>query len=460
MPVALPSSAQPVHPAAPATPGAASPRAPRWWAAGGVFLIAGLAAGYAIGRLADSSRPPVPPEAAPAAAEETPGPAIPARTGTTPDPVASEEEHRLLRPARRARAGSPIDDFFTQLATTQVNPDDPRGLDATARMSVEEVRAALDRIREMDPGPARIMAENALVRRWAQLEPLKTLEWIKDVREPARRHDLKREILLGWAATEPLQALVYVEMESDKPDGERLRNVFEGAKSADAETAMAFLSRIDETKYGRAAAEIVGHQFTRDPEIVLGRIESMPDGPLKQMSVDRVVDQWARYDPASAKAWMEAHVTPETRLSAHVELGESWARVDPQGATAWFQHLPADQQNPRILDRIVRRWIQYEPETGTEWLRGQPPSPVFDNPRTERAMHAARTDPAEALAWVQTISDPNRRTSTEEHVAWQWFSRDRTAAVDYVLTRSGLSDASKRRFAERAARDSHSPPKM
>ncbi len=450
--MAQPSSGMQIRPA-PAGPAAGPPRGRRPWAVGGVFLVAGLVAGYAIGHIADLQRPPddSPPERP--VVVETAAPVVPAWVETTPGLAVREEERRLLRPASRARAGSAVDDFFAQLAATPANPDDPRGLNATDRMSAEEVRSTLDRIREMEPGPARAMAENALVRRWAQLEPLKTLEWIKDVREPARRHDLKREVLLGWAATEPLQALVFVEMESDKPDGERLRSVFEGAKSADAETAMAFLSRIDEAKYGRAAADIVGHQFTREPEVVLGRIESMSDGPLKQMSVDRVIDQWARYDPAAAKAWMEAHVTPETRLSAHVELGESWARADPQAATAWFQQLPADQQNPRILDRIVRRWIQYEPETGTAWLRAQPPSPVLDNPRTERAVQAARTDPSEALAWVQTISDPNRRNSIEEHVAWQWFSRDRTAAVDYVLNRSGLSEASKRRFAERAERD-------
>lgn len=447
-----PSSGRHVRPAA-ADAAAGPSRIRRTWAVGGALLAAGFASGYAIGRIAAPPRDADTQAATRPAIAATVAPPTPARVEMVPERTAPEEERRLLRPTPRPRAGSAVDDFLAQLAATPPNPDDVRSLNATDRMSAEEVRAALDRVREMEPGPARAMAENALVRRWAQLEPLKTLEWVKDVREPARRHDLKREILLGWAATEPLQALVYVEMESDKPDGERLRSVFEGVKSADAETAMAFLSRIDEAKYGRAAAEIVGHQFAREPGVVLGRIESMSDGPLKQMSVDRVIDQWARYDPAAAKAWMEAHVTPETRLSAQVELGESWARVDPQSATAWFQQLPADQQNPRILDRIVRRWIQYEPETGTEWLRAQPPSPVLDNPRTERAVQAARTDPSEALAWVQTISDPNRRNSIEEHVSWQWFSRDRAAAVDYVLNRSGLSEASKRRFAERAERD-------
>ncbi len=391
---------------------------------------------------------------------ETPATAAPAWTAPAAARDTAPTGERVLRPAFRSRAGSAVDEFFSQLSAADPNPDAPSSLDAAARMSAEEVRGALDRARELPPGPARAMAENALTRRWAQLEPLKALEWIGALSEPVRRHDLKHAALRGWAEAEPMQALVYAEMNPDGfLDSSRFRDVFEGAKAADPEEAMVFLDQLDVTKYRQAAEDVIWTQFGRSPDTVLAKIDSMPEGDLKRLSVDRIVDHWARYDPAAAKAWMDTHTTPGNRLSTEIELGESWARVDPRGATEWFTQLPADQQNPKILDRIVNRWIQYEPSTGVEWLRTQPVSPVLDNPRADRANYLSRRDPVEAMLWVQTISDPKRRASTEEHVAWEWYRRDRTSAVDYVLNQSALSDTSKRRFADRAQKDAQAPPK-
>jgi hypothetical protein len=394
------------------------------------------------------------PAPAPTADETWDAPATPALPTAASRGAGEGPGERTLRYSpRTARSRSPVDQFLAQFADP-ASADSGQAADTAAGMSAEEVRAAMDRVREMEAGPARASAEALLTRRWAQLEPLKALEWIGSIAEPVRRHDLKHDALRGWAEAEPMQALVYAEMNPDGfLDGSRFRDVFEGVKAADTETAMAFLDQIDTSKYGEAAADIIWSHFGRDREAVLAKIDSMPDGDLRRLSVDRVVDHWARYDPVAAKAWMETHTTPENRLTSHIELGESWARVDPRAATQWFSQLPADQQNPKILDRIVGRWIQYEPETGIDWLRSQPVTPALDNPRTDRARRLAGRDPVEAMLWTQTISDPKRRASTEEHIAWEWYRRDRTAAVDYVLNQSTLSESSRRRFTERAQHD-------
>ncbi len=437
--------------AAPARPGGPPPSRP--WAAAGLATLVGLAAGYAMGRWQGAPVTP-PPDPAQAADATWDAPATPEVSTAASRGTAGEPGERTLRYApRTSRSRSPVDQFLAQFADPAAL-DGSQAADTAAGMSAEEVRAALDRIREMEAGPARSSAEALLTRRWAQLEPLKTLEWIGSVTEPMRRHDLKHEALRGWAETEPMQALVYAEMNPGEfLDGGRFRDIFEGVKTADTGTALAFLDQLDTSKYGEAAADIIWSHFARDREAVLAKIDSMPDGDLRRLSVDRVIDHWARYDPVAAKAWMETHTTPDNRLTAQIELGESWARVDPRAATQWFSQLPEDQQNPKILDRIVGRWIQYEPETGIDWLRSQPVTPVLDNARTERARRLAGRDPVEAMLWTQTISDPKRRASTEEHIAWEWYRRDRTAAVDYVLNQSTLPDSTRRRFTERAQHD-------
>jgi len=448
-----PGSRGPAPAPRPRTPRAAPP-----WITGIVASLVGVAAGYALGRWnghGPSNGGGIGGTAAPGAAGETwDAPTSKVVTPAGDGKAAAGSDGQPLRyTPRTGRSRSQVDQFLEQFADP-ASVDGDRAAETASGMNAEEVRAALDRIRELEPGPARAGAEAILTRRWAQMEPLKALEWIGSVAEPLRRHDLKHEAIRGWAAAEPMQALVYAEMNPDGFLGDyRIRDVFEGVKSADTETAMAFLDQLDTSKYGEAAADIVWTHFGRDRESVLAKIDSLPDGDLRRMSVDRVIDHWARYDPVAAKAWMETHTMPDNRLTAQIELGESWARVDPRAAVQWYTQLPSDQQSAKILDRIVGRWLQYEPETGIDWLRSQPVSPALDNPRTDRARRLAGRDPVEAMLWAGTISDVKRRAATEEHVAWEWYRRDRTAAVDYVLNQSTLSESSRRRFAERAQHD-------
>lgn len=325
---------------------------------------------------------------------------------------------------------------------------------AAAGLSAAEVREALGLLRQAPLGPRRMEAENLLLRRWGQLDPRAALEWTAGVAEPVRRYDLRQQALQGWGSVDPASALAFAEENPGNVLGShRFRDIFEGARAAESQVALAFAVALDPKKYGQEAGHIFWTVFGRDPQAALSQVEAMPDGELRRIAVARIIDHWARHDPNAARIWMERNTTPDQALSAQIELGESWARVDPVGAVAWFVQLPPEQQNGHILNRILTRWMQYDGERCAEWLRDQPVSPLLDSARAERAMSVARRDPAGALAWVEQIGDAKRRASIEEQVVWAWYQRDRAAAVDYALHRSGLPDSARRRIADKAGRD-------
>ncbi|MCX7819651.1 MAG: hypothetical protein N2652_10685 [Kiritimatiellae bacterium] len=325
---------------------------------------------------------------------------------------------------------------------------------AAAHLTEEEVRIALGAVERWPAGPRRSGAENLLARRWGQLDPAAALAWAASVSEPIRRHELRRQVMLGWASVDPSAAFAHVSAGADgTAPPHRLREVFEGAMQAETHTALRFAAQLDPSRFGGEAGSIIWTVFGRDPAATVAFVEALPDGDLRQLAVDRVIDHWARYDPLGARAWMERLGASGQTLSARIELGESWARVDPAGAVGWFLDLPAEQQDGRILDRILHRWLQYDPDACITWLREQPPSPLLDRVRAERAVSLARRDIAEGLAWVPLITDPRRRAAAEEQIVWDWYRRDRAAAVEYAQRSGTLPDAARQRLIERARRD-------
>jgi hypothetical protein len=325
---------------------------------------------------------------------------------------------------------------------------------AAAGLSAAQVREALERLAQLPPSPKRGEAERLLLRRWGQLDAEAALQWVSTIPEPARRNSLRQQVIQGWASVNPGQALAYLEQQLQvSGSAVRAREVFEGVQHADDATALTFFSSLDVKKYGEEAANLIWMLFGRNPDQVASFVATLPEGDLKRLAVDRVIDHWARYDPWAAKAWMERVVPPEAGASARLELGESWARVDPAGAVRWFLELPPEQQERRTLDRILYRWLAEDPGSCSEWLATQPPTPWLDSARSYRAQQIARRDPAAAMEWVHGIADPKQRERLEEQLVWEWYRRDRTATVDYVLHRSGLSESARRRILERAQKD-------
>lgn len=371
-----------------------------------------------------------------------------------PDPTLSRV------PSFEASAGADdeeptaLDEFFRRAVQGEDDRVGSAYAGAAAHLTAEEVRVALDAVGQWPAGPRRAAAESLLLRRWGQLDPTAALAWAASVAEPLRRHELRRQAMLGWASVRPAEALAYIESNSDgTPAAHRLRDVFEGAMNAETGTALEFVRQLDPKRFASEAGAIVWSAFGRDPAATLAVVEALPDGELRRLAVDRVIDHWARYDPWAARLWMERIASPDQLVSARIELGESWARVDPAGAVNWFLDLPPEEQNGRILDRILYRWMQYDPEGCTEWLRAQPPAPMLDRVRAERAVALARRNVEEAIEWMRTIADGRRRAATEEQIVWDWYRRDRAGAVDYVVHRSALPDAARQRVIERARRD-------
>jgi hypothetical protein len=317
--------------------------------------------------------------------------------------------------------------------------------DLCENLSLDEVRGLISEIAAMDPSPAQRDAYQEVLARWAELDPTAALEHVAGIESPKFQRDATMNVLRHWAAVNPAAALAFAEGDDGKdlPAG-ALSYIFRGiGNSADTGAALAFLATLDGSGHEKNAFSAVSELFERNDTEVIKWAASLPEGDLRNRSIQALVSQWARYDPAAAKAWLDENTDDSNRAGAIAALGESWARNDPESAATWASQLAEGDANGggKVLENVVRRWMEYDLASAAEYLVGQEPSPALDGALERYIQRIRNVDADASLAWAESISDPERRTNAIRQVAKTLRSQDPEAFVAYIQTSPEFSEA-------------------
>ena len=333
------------------------------------------------------------------------------------------------------------------------NDESSSGAGGSAAHSVD-FGAKLAGVQAMPPGVARNEAWFSLIKALAAADGPAALAAAGAITEPKLRYELRESALRSWAAANPEAAWKFASENAagDLPDN-RMELVFQGLGSGDPAKALAFYEANGKAmeKYGDRAAFVIDELYERgNHDQLVGWAEKMPPGKLRDMAANRIIDRWARYDPAAAKEWMERTVTTKENLvPARIELAESWARVNPSAALQWANSLPESQRDAEYYSRIYGRWIQYDRNAAANYLSSQPPSPQLDRSIERYTYEVMRQNPADTMPWAESISDAKRRWEAVSRVADVWGRRDPAGLQNYVAS-STLDEEQKRQLLKAA----------
>lgn len=181
---------------------------------------------------------------------------------------------------------------------------------------------------------------------------------------------------------------------------------------------MAFLDQLDSSKYAEAAADIMWTHFGRDRE-VLSKIDSCPTATCAACPSTASSITGPATIPSQPRPGWKLHTAPENRLSAS---RSSWANPGPgrpasrHAVVPAVARRPAEREDPRPHRRPLAPVRTGDRHRLAPLATGQPRA--RQSPHRTCACRLAGRDPVEAMLWAQTISDPKRRASTEEQVAW------------------------------------------
>jgi hypothetical protein len=368
--------------------------------------------------------------------------------------AARSEGNRARGIANAAGSGGPLSGKPVVAGQADSAPGDKAGGTAeaggkTTSRTVDYQAKMLD-IEAMPPGPQRKEAYLNLMTEWAAHDGEAALAAAGTVTEPLLRFEMRETALRQWAASSPETAWKYASANAkgDLPDN-RMELVYEGLGRGDAATSLAFLEKHskDLENGSGGVSMIFDNLYERgNHDQLVDWAEKMPPGKMRDMATNRIIDRWARYDPAAAKVWMDRNVTTKDNLvPARIELAESWARVNPENAIQWANSLPANQRDPEYYNRIYNRWIQYDRNAAGKYLASQPPSPQLDRPIERYTYEVMRNNPADTMPWAESINDQKRRWQAIERVAEVWRKRDPAALQNYV-TAGNFNEDQKRQL--------------
>lgn len=168
------------------------------------------------------------------------------------------------------------------------------------------------------------------------------------------------------------------------------------------------------------------------------QLNDLPSGRDTKTRITTFFKAWAHLDANAALASATALKTTEARSIA---IGSVLGGADAAVANALaktLNQLPADAlpatQKTRFLNTAISKWSEVDPVAAATFLDGLPAAgPGFFGARVAVAQNWAASDPAAALAWVQTKGDTQEARIAMSGVINGWWENDPQAAQTYVL---------------------------
>lgn len=226
-----------------------------------------------------------------------------------------------------------------------------------ARTSADRISGARDV--QISGGPAARRAwESAMAREegpWRELESIKAWRCLAEC-NPA----------LAWSESFRLT------------EGAELRATL----SPDAAQAAAWIASTPEAHRGEAAIEAASLLMKRSPEEALLLAADTTD--------------------------------PERRRDMELLITSEWGRTDPAAAAAWCLAQP---DNSSLLSTVITAWSAADLQAASAWLNTQPAGPARDAAALSLIEPLMELEPASALAWAQSLTNPEFRRATEERIA-------------------------------------------
>jgi len=268
--------------------------------------------------------------------------------------------------------------------------------------------------------------------------------------------------LAGWAGANPDAARAWFEaldpandarfdqiVKERKIPAEDLRNhlmrgLVHGLADADPNAAVNFLQATVATGGNERAAglmHVVAEAAMRSgsQSDAAQWAETLPEGALRGVAMNRVADRYVDVDPDAAAAWAEKFSNQPEGAGVIGEVGANWAWRDPQAALSWLQDLPEGASQSAGMARALKSWAHRDPAAAGEHLQSMPETPARDAAVSGYSQRVAREDPQAAMNWAETISSPDERLEAMIGVGRTWAKRDANGAAEWVNS-SGLPE--------------------
>ncbi len=184
--------------------------------------------------------------------------------------------------------------------------------------------------------------------------------------------------MVAWGQTDPQSAAAWGLRFKERTQGTldqrntALRYAVLGIVAKDPKLANQLIwKHLEEEQWGgtprTAPMEVARELAKSDPQAALAMAEKITGyEPFRVDALRGVLREWARKDPAAARAALASHKEPDFQKMFPRDLAEGWASLDPRAAAAYAKTIEDRYTKVMALALVAREMARTDPKNAAE----------------------------------------------------------------------------------------------
>jgi hypothetical protein len=279
----------------------------------------------------------------------------------------------------------------------------------------------------------RSRALRAALYKRVETEPREVLDFLRSSKLGDLRSSVGNYAIQRWLEKDLAAARDYVlSLPPSEMRETQITRIAQEMANRDPREALTWIDQVPESDRERAAESLFWIWGSKDSKAASEAARGLPDGPLKEKAVARVIDTLIVNDRTAAINLLQDLPAGLTRDTALNQIASGWALEDPHKAIEWYMENTGDNQRGELA-KIVAEWSQKDPDGAFDWAFGLPEGPQKGSLVAQTIFQLMRNDPASATALVEKLPVESQRSAIQ-NLAEKWGYRDTRAATEWVLT--------------------------
>ncbi len=296
------------------------------------------------------------------------------------------------------------------------------------------------------PSAARAKERLRMLSVWARVSPQAALEYVRNKMPRDRQFEALTTVFESWAGQDPAAAWDWV-LTRENGDAGHLRSVLTEVAKNDPGMAQRFAGA-----YAGQHPDLASNAYLSalDGVMSTGNYEgaqrliaaaNVPNDEQRNMLLNFLAGEWARYQPENAAAWaltLPAGAVREQTLDA---VGQAWSDIDPARAAEFAVHLPPGTARQTALRQAISKWTMDDPLRAGEWVLQYNAHGDFDQALAALATssNVMNRNVSLALGWAGTIQEESLRRKSTIAIVSTWYANDPVSSMHYIKNSTELS---------------------
>jgi hypothetical protein len=236
--------------------------------------------------------------------------------------------------------------------------------------------------------------------------------------------------LAAWAARDSEGAMQWLQERNARKDPKAdprqeaalVRGMITGLARRDVDGALKYLMTMNEDQQGDYVGLLVDQKMKEGVALAAEWSAQLPGERMRVTGMEVAGGQYLRRDFEGAIKWAESIAGRSDAHEAVADIANEMAGRNPQRAAAWVAELPAGPSQNHAFEDVFENWTHKDPLAASLSLTAMTPGSGRDAAVQAFSATLARENPAAALTWAGTISDPKQRANLQVDLARRWYA--------------------------------------